>query len=1014
MRLPRLHSRIAVAAIGLLLAGLMPGSPVTATNLKPAATGSTQPAVLYTDIASGPITGGENNKGIYLSIFGKNFGTSAGMGVSTRVFVGGVEVDNYRYLGTSDVSGASGIQRITVQLGSLGSPTLGTALPIDVKVNGVDSNTDIQFTPNPGNIYFVSNLSGNNATGVANDINHPYRNVQLPGIGNNGVSGCPISAGNQSATTAGVWGLVRPGDFIVMRGGTWTDLARDDFFLRAQNKSGTAPTGASDSGPISVIGYPTEDVFINMDHNANALVEGGISSADGARQALGCGSWITVADLRLESGGREGMITTQAGYANPAGSHWRVVNNELTAATANNNSVAKGAGVSGSGIGEIYYGNYIHDVYGGNPNAHENHGFYIDGSGSYDIAYNWIRNIVGGNGINVYGSSGTDPDNIRFHHNVVNGVGKHGLNIADGSTHDLYFYDNLVYNIADYCVRFNTDSLSGSGAKVWGNTFYNCGTVRDDFGYDAVVVNTWGDLPPSLSSLYDNILVSSTTGPTYFGGSSIGAIDSNLYYGTSDTDTYSSDPHAVVANPLFTSTTPGSENFALQAGSHAVNAGTALVSSLLQSTRDLSLDVTRPQGGVYDIGAYELSDSATPPPTPTTFHPIKPVRLLDTRHNNGLSGPLQANTPACFQIAGRDVIPAGATAVTGNLTVTDETEMWAVYLGPDPIAYPSTSTLNFRKGDVTPNGVTVALGTGSPGSGPAGYLCATYMSGQGNTTALVFDATGFFTPDNTGATYHPVTPVRLLDTRNGNGLSAPLHANTPACFSVAGRGGVPVGATAVTGNLTVTDETDMWAIYLGPDPMASPTTSTLNFVRGDIKPNNVTVALGTGAPGSGPAGYLCATYMSQPGNTTSLVFDVTGFFTADLTGARFVPVTPVRLLDTRSSNGLSAPLQANTPACFSVARRGGVPVGATAVTGNLTVTDETDMWAIALGPDPIAHPTTSTLNFVRGDIRANGVAVKLGTGVSGSGPAGHLCATYMSSPGNTTSLVFDVTGYFVP
>ena len=38
-----------------------------------AAAPSNVPVVLYTDIASGPNSGGENNHGAYLSIFGNNF-----------------------------------------------------------------------------------------------------------------------------------------------------------------------------------------------------------------------------------------------------------------------------------------------------------------------------------------------------------------------------------------------------------------------------------------------------------------------------------------------------------------------------------------------------------------------------------------------------------------------------------------------------------------------------------------------------------------------------------------------------------------------------------------------------------------------------------------------------------------------------------------------------------------------------------------------------------------------------
>ncbi|MDQ2965887.1 MAG: hypothetical protein M3R57_08575, partial [Chloroflexota bacterium] len=51
------------------------------------------------------------------------------------------------------------------------------------------------------------------------------------------------------------------------------------------------------------------------------------------------------------------------------------------------------------------------------------------------------------------------------------------------------------------------------------------------------------------------------------------------------------------------------------------------------------------------------------------------------------------------------------------------------------------------------------------------------------------------------STYTPVTPTRLLDTRVGNGLPGRLTSRTPEAFAVAGRGGVPADATAVTGNV---------------------------------------------------------------------------------------------------------------------------------------------------------------------------------------------------------------------
>ncbi len=120
-----------------------------------------------------------------------------------------------------------------------------------------------------------------------------------------------------------------------------------------------------------------------------------------------------------------------------------------------------------------------------------------------------------------------------------------------------------------------------------------------------------------------------------------------------------------------------------------------------------------------------------------------------------------------------------------------------------------------------------------------------------------------------GATFVPLTPARLLDTRIGNGLSGPFSAGTPRTFEVAGRGGVPLNATGVTGNLTVTNQTAPGWAFLGPDPLANPPSSTLNFPVGDTRANGVTVALSLTGTLSATNGYS---------GTTDLIFDVTGYF----------------------------------------------------------------------------------------------------------------------------------------
>ena len=427
-------------------------------------------------------------------------------------------------------------------------------------------------------------------------------------------------------------------------------------------------------------------------------------------------------------------------------------------------------------------------------------------------------------------------------------------------------------------------------------------------------------------------------------------------------------------------------------GNHTASTTGATTVTLPGLTNGTSYRFSVTATNVIGTSAPSALSNAVIPFGGATYVPLTPARLLDTRVGNGLSGPFTANTPRTFQVSGRGGVPANATGVTGNFTVTNQTAAGAAFLGPNSTASPATSTLNFPLADTRANGVTLALGAG-------GTLSATYLYTAGATTDFIFDVTGYFVPNTTGATYVPLTPARLLDTRVGNGLSGPFTANTPRTFQVSGRGGVPANATGVTGNFTVTNQTAAGAAFLGPNSTATPATSTLNFPLGDTRANGVTLALGAG-------GTLSATYIAASGST-DFIFDVTGYFVPNTTGATYVALTPARLLDTRVGNGLSGKFTANTPRTFQVTGRGGVPANATGVTGNFTVTNQTAAGAAFLGPNSTASPATSTLNFPLADTRANGVTLALGAG-------GTLSATYLYTPGATTDFIFDVTGYFSP
>ncbi|HEY9025881.1 MAG TPA: hypothetical protein VIP05_16385 [Burkholderiaceae bacterium] len=528
--------------------------------------------MLFTDVPSGPVSGGENNLGAYLSIFGRNLGNASGLGSTTKVTIGGVAVANYRYLGPSKVSARLGLQEIIVQVGALGGKPLGTAQPVVVSVGGTASNSDVTFTPNPGHVLFVAQ-NGNDGTAVVDDITHPFRNLQV------GLSG------------ASAYASLHPGDQVVVRGGTWTDVTGlDDTWLRFNgsdsSKKGSAPTGVARTGWIHVTSYPgpingnkPEDVHYVTPAGHRGGIEGPGSSYHGV-----AGEYVAISNLHLESNAtatRDGAPINIQYAAGP----WRIVNNELgpwlsTLASPNN---AKAGGISGEGTGVVILGNDIHDIacaQGQSTNPLENHGIYIDDDGSYDIGWNVIERITGGNGLQIYTNGGfsTVTNDVAFHHNVVDGIGKHGINLADGSGANIRVYDNLVMNTQYSGLRFNTVDLSG--AKVWSNTFYNTSITGIKNAYGAVS-NDW-NLPANSVSFVNNIFYTAS-GKTNIGGDggfsgSEGNWTDNLFWNGSDA-VPSWATGSVHADPKFVAT--GSD-FHLATGSPAIGTGSSSTATLVK------------------------------------------------------------------------------------------------------------------------------------------------------------------------------------------------------------------------------------------------------------------------------------------------------------------------------------------------------------------------------------------------------------------------------------------------
>ena len=381
-------------------------------------------------------------------------------------------------------------------------------------------------------------------------------------------------------------------------------------------------------------------------------------------------------------------------------------------------------------------------------------------------------------------------------------------------------------------------------------------------------------------------------------------------------------------------------------------------------------------------------------PQSGTYHPVNPTRVVDTRGNGvGPTGKMLSNGRYTFMIVGTANVPSGAIAVTANLTVTNQTADGWIFLGPAIYGQPGSSTINFPVGDNRANGITVPLS-------PQGSVDAWYRgSSTGSSTDLILDVTGYYSPGTSGDGYVAYGPHRILDTRDGTGLTGKFEARKPRTIQIAGVAGLPAsGIVAIVGNLTVVSPSARGFIFLGPTATSAPTSSTLNFPAWDIRANNFVV------PVNQTDGTVQAVFANDYGATADIVMDVSGYFTAG-SGAQYHTLDPARILDSRVPKGLTGPIPGNSPQTLQVSGNGGVAAGAVAVTANLTVTQQSNAGFVSVGPTINASTVFSNLNFPTGDDRANGVTVPLTND-------GKVQLVYGTPGVGNIQLILDVNGYF--
>ena len=264
----------------------------------------------------------------------------------------------------------------------------------------------------------------------------------------------------------------------------------------------------------------------------------------------------------------------------------------------------------------------------------------------------------------------------------------------------------------------------------------------------------------------------------------------------------------------------------------------------------------------------------------------------------------------------------------------------------------------------------------------------TFTTGGANSVTL---------PSAPPSQFVPVTPCRVVDTRNPTGsFGGPYIAGqTSRSFAIpSGSCGIPGSAMAYSLNVAVVPRGSATNLTAWPSGQLQPSITVLTS-DGRVKSNAAIIPAGT----DGAVSVFVT-------HDADVVLDINGYFaplntTGELT---FYPLPPCRISDTRYVNGpLGGPfLAGQTPRAIPILSSScGVPSGALAYSLNLAVVPHVPLGYLTVWPTGSSQPYVASLNAPTGTVTSNAAIVPAGT-------AGSI-SVFAS---NNTDLVIDINGYF--
>jgi hypothetical protein len=528
----------------------------------------TTPVIFFTDLDSGPNSGGESVSsfaGSYVTVYGNNFGATQGGSTITWNGLSCLRVVSW---GTSYLW----YQTIVVQFGS--SCTAGTGT-FTVTVGGIASVnatvgnfngatlTPSTFTVRSGNIFCVASGGSDVATG------------KFP-------SSC-------WATIQHALDNVASGDIAYVETLTSGDNCAQ------YNAANCIQTAGASGNPKAVVAYPGATVTINTSQG-NCIRTPAIS---------GPGPFWTLAGF---------TCTASFGFTLTVGSQ-RVVGNSFSCPAGN----GLAACVEEEGGNNFFYGNVMNNA-GAVGASKTYHGVYFSGTDDHsDLAWNDIHNVRGCRGMQFYQSGGPDVTDIHVHDNLIHDTVCDGVNFStvNPSTGPIEAYNNVLYSVGKgpgppdgssvyACFDINAISAHTGTVQIYNNTCLNAGSNGDATSAGSIVAFLSTQLRNNI--FYQNNgfpYLSSGSGCTDIAASSA----NNDFFGNGAAPTCSGNiTGSLNVDPKVVSiVTP---DFHLQLSSPMIGAGTASLFPPLD--HDALIRASPPSVGAYEYISGTVNNPTAP------------------------------------------------------------------------------------------------------------------------------------------------------------------------------------------------------------------------------------------------------------------------------------------------------------------------------------------------------------------------------------------------------------------